>query len=226
MKVLMHFVPRRGAEEGFASAIGAVAAELRQHPEAAEIRVNAMHRLENDPFGKKTLQRAALELTGEVRAQAIETLTAGLGARLGEVAHPDLSSLLIGEDVVFVPSDRAPVRYQYLMRRNASFSHDAYLKRYREIHSKFGIATPGILGYVQFYVDPEASRRAAGRAGLGVWAVDSVSELHLASLEAFIGQVATWSGADAMADEEIFVDRGSSFDFCSAVEWDDRIGSS
>ena len=67
-----------------------------------------------------------------------------------------------GEDVVFIePESSTGVRYQYLMRRNASYSHSAYLKRYREIHSKFGLRIPGIKGYVQFHVDPAASRRVA-----------------------------------------------------------------
>ena len=116
------------------------------------------------------------------------------------------------------------MRYQYLMRRNASFDHDAYLERYREVHSRFGIETPGILGYVQFHVDPGASQRAAHRAGVGVWAADSVSELHLESHDAFIGQVSKWPGGrEAIADEEVFVDRANSFDVCSAVEWDERV---
>jgi hypothetical protein len=152
---------------------------------------------------------------------AIESLVSGVGDALAAFAHPDLSTLLVGEDVVFSACERAPLRYQYLMRRNASFGHGAYLRRYREIHSQFGLRTPGILGYVQFHVEPEASRRAAEWAGLGVWGVDSVSELHLESLEAFLTAIAKAPevGREAMADEQIFVDRGCSFDFCSTVEW-------
>jgi hypothetical protein len=126
----------------------------------------------------------------------------------------------VAVNAVFVASDRAPVRYQYLMRRNDRFDHDGYLTRYREVHSDFGVRTPGKLGYVQFHVDPDASRQGAGSAGLGVWDVDSVSELHLESLEAFLGEVVRWSGGkDAIADEEVFVDRPNSFDFCSRVDW-------
>jgi hypothetical protein len=224
MKALVHVVPRVGAEEMFESRIREVARELREHPDATGLAVNAMLRLKDDPFGARTPYRASLEITGEpAGASAFEPLVAGVGLRLADVAHVDLSTLLVGEDVVFVASHRAPVRYQYLMRRNASFTHGAYLKRYREIHSQFGLRTPGILGYVQFHVDPEASRRAAGRAGLGVWGVDSVSELHLESVEVFLGEVARSPvGAEAIADEEIFVDRDNSLDFCSTVEWQAR----
>ena len=92
-----------------------------------------------------------------------------------------------------------------------------------KIHSDFGVRTPGKLGYVQFHVDPEASRRAAEVACVGVWDVDSVSELHLESVEAFIGEVARWDGGkEAIDDEKLFVDRPNSVDFCSSVDWAPR----
>lgn len=69
-------------------------------------------------------------------------------------------------------------------------------------------------------MDAEASHRLAREAGVGVWGVDSVSELHLASLERFFeGLKKGDGGAGAIADEEIFVDRGRSWDFCSTVDW-------
>jgi len=228
MKALIHIVPRAGAEESFEEGIREVAARLRRRPEAAAVEVTAMLRLENDPLGPGTPYRAALELRGKsATAATIEALVSGLGEGLAEVAHPDLSTMLLGEDVAFIPCERAPVRYQYLMRRNASFSHEAYLMRYREIHSRFGLKTPGILGYVQFHVDADTSRRAAGRAGLGVWGVDSVSELHLESLETFLEAITREPevAREAVADEQVFVDRGNSFDFCSQVEWQDRSGA-
>jgi hypothetical protein len=152
---------------------------------------------------------------------AIEELLGGdLGAQLEDVAHPDASSLLLGSDAVFIASERAPVRYQYLMRRNASFTHDAYLDYYRTKHSRFGLVTPGVLGYVQLHVDPSASRRAAARAGLGLFGFDSVSELHLASQETFLRALAeSGFGKEPIADEEVFVDRASSLDLCCAVDW-------
>jgi len=223
MKALIHIVPRAGAEGSFEGHVRQLATELSGRPEAAACEVTAMLRLEKDPLGPRTPYRAALEIRTEA-AGAFESLICDLGSKLEEVAHPDLSSMLIGEDIAFIPCERAPVRYQYLMRRNASFSHAAYLERYREIHSQFGLRTPGILGYVQFHVDSEASRRAAGRAGLGVWGVDSVSELHLESLKSFLAAVTAEPevARAAGADEEIFVDRRRSFDFCSWVDWPDR----
>ena len=221
MRALIQLVPRPAMEQAFDGALRAVARELRERPDAGGLVVNALLRLENDPFGARTPYRGTLEIAGETAgARTLEALAAGLVGRLADVVRADASTLLIGEDRVCTALGRAPVRYQYLMRRNARFTHDAYLERYREIHSRFGLATPGTLGYVQSHVDPVASRNAADRSGLGVWDVDSVSELHLVSLESFLGVVARSPlGAEAIADEEVFVDRANSHDFCSVVEW-------
>jgi len=221
MKALIHVVPRSGSEEGFENRLGEIAEAIRSGPDAESVEVNLMLRIKDDPFGKHTPFRGAIELTGrEATAESLADRLQGLDRQLEEVAHLDLSSLLIGEDIVIVPCERMPIRYQYLMRRNTHFSHQGYLKRYREIHSEFGIQTPGIAGYVQFHVDLEASRAGAGRAGLGVWAVDSVSELYLESVEGFLAEVSQSSvGGEAIADEEIFVDRANSRDFVCRVEW-------
>jgi hypothetical protein len=68
------------------------------------------------------------------------------------------------------------------------------------------------------HLEPALSERAARAAGLAVHAADSVSELQLASLEEFLGAIAGSSiGPEAVADEERFVDRAASLDFCSHV---------
>jgi hypothetical protein len=220
VRALIHLVPRAGAGDRFAARVAALRAELDERAARRGLAVNAMHRLERDTFGKRTPYRAALELVGDAGADAIGELVGDLAARIDDVAHPDTSSLLIGEDVVFVPCERTPVRYQYLMRRNAAHTHEAYLDYYRAKHSRFGVATPGIRGYVQLHVDPAASRRAAARAGLGVWGCDSVSELYLESMEKFLHALAeSGFGREPIADEELFVDRAASLDLCSTVDW-------
>jgi hypothetical protein len=221
VRALIHLVPRAGAGDRFGARIAALLAELRERAAPRGLAVNALHRLERDAFGKHTPFRAALELVGgNVGPDGIAALIGDFAARLDDVAHPDTSSLLIGEDVVFVPCARTPVRYQYLMRRNAGCTHAAYLDYYRTKHSRFGVETPGIRGYVQLHVDPAASRRAAARAGLGGWGCDSVSELHLESQEGFLRALAASGfGREAIADEERFVDRASSLDLCSTVDW-------
>jgi len=219
MKALIHLAPREDPSDSFGPLVLASVQALRQLPAAASVHVNAMLRLPDDPFGRQTPYRAAVELIGD-QASSIEALAMELGRRVEDVTKLDASTLLIGEGVVFISCEPAPVRYQYLMRRNDQFDHASYLKRYREIHSEFGLKTPGILGYVQFHVDDGASERAARHCGMGVWDVDSVSELHLASVERFLGEIAGSSiGAEAAEDEAVFVDRPRSFDFCSSVDW-------
>src|SRR4029434_2220805 len=102
----------------------------------------------------------------------------------------------------------------------SAFQHATSLEYYRTKHSRFGLETPGHLGYVQLHVHPAASRRAAARAGLGVWGFDSVSELHLESQETFLRALAEAGfGREPIVDEELFVDRTASLDLCSMVEW-------
>ena len=220
MKLLAQLVPRRDAEAAVAASLEEVAHVLAM---AAGASVVSLWRVERDPFGAKTPYRGALELRTVEGADALIALVAGLAQRFGDALDPATSTTLVGEEHVLIPSDRAPVRYQYLMRRRADFTHEAYLARYREVHAQFGLRTPGILGYVQVHVDPAASRRAADAAGFGICDVDSVSELHLASLGEFLRAVsASPIGAEAVADEERFVDRARSFDFCSHVTWPER----
>jgi hypothetical protein len=221
MKALIHFAQRAGADADFAAAIRSVADELRAREAADGLEIVTLQRLADDPLGSQTPYHGTLDVSGQrADAAVLSDLLAGVGERLAEVADPASSTLLIGEDVVFVGSRRAPIRYQYLMRRRSDFDHASYLKRYREIHSEFGVRTPGILGYAQLHVDLDASRAAAERAGIGVWQVDSVSQLHLESLATFFGAVAKSPvPAEARADEERFVDRAHSYDFVSNVEW-------
>lgn len=209
-KLLAHLAPAAGAEAELAARLDA---EARRH---ARLGAAALHRVES-PFGAKSPWRAALELRGET--PALVAAVDGLASRLGDALDAAASTALVGVEHLIVGATGAPVRYQYLMRRRPDFTHDAYLKRYREGHAPFGVRTPGHLGYVQVHVDPEASARAAGASGLGVCDFDSVSELHLASVGAFLRALAGSSiGPEAIADEEHFVDRPRSFDLASRVE--------
>jgi hypothetical protein len=206
-RLLAHLAPTAGAGAELAARLDA---------EARRLGATALHRLERSPFGAKTPWQAALELHGEP-AELIAAAD-GLAARLGDALDAAASTALFGAVHLIMGATGAPVRYQYLMRRRADFTHDGYLKRYREGHAPFGVRTPGHLGYVQVHVDPDASARAAAAAGLGVSDFDSVSELHLASVAEFLRALAGSSiGAEAVADEEHFVDRPRSFDLCSRV---------
>ncbi len=147
-------------------------------------------------------------------------------ARAAEVARAVAGSIdatksvaLIGTDVDFVPGEPQPIRFAYFMRRRHDFTHDQYLARYHDVHAQFGIDTPGIEGYTQFHVDLEASEAAAAAIGFGVHDIDSVSELHLASLDTFFAALAAEGfGTEATEDEERFVDRANSWDYVYEVQ--------
>jgi hypothetical protein len=220
MKLLMHIVVRGGAEAAFSEQFDCEVERMRRQAASPVHAVNAMRRVANDPFGPRTPYSGTIEVRGDQSANGMLALIKGFGKRFQRTVHVDLCTALVGEEHIFIPSELAPIRYQYLMRRNAGFTHDAYLRRYREVHSQFGLRTPGIRGYVQFHIDPVASKKAARAAGVGIWVVDSVSELHLDSVEGFLKEVSQVSiGAEAIADEDKFVDRLNSLDFCSLVSW-------
>lgn len=220
MKFLSHIVPRPGAEEACAAQTAICVEQLVKETTDEAIRVESLMRLPEDVFGPKAPYTFTIDLRGaDATPDRLCEILRGFGERLHPVAQPDLSTALVGEDVVFIdPGPHTKVRYQYLMRRKASFPHSAYLRRYREIHSQFGLRIPGIQGYVQFHVDPSVSQRVGLAAGLGVSSIDSVSELYLESLDAFLTAVSTSPvGPEAIADEELFVDRQNSHDFCSRL---------
>lgn len=151
---------------------------------------------------------AALEATDA------ERLVAAAG-ELHPVIDPARSMAIIGVDHVFIEPAPTPVRYQYLMHRRADFTHERYLERYRTVHHEFGLRTPNISGYVQLHVDQDASRELGGATGLHAPPCDSMSELHLTSVDHFVeGIIADPAvGAAAQEDEERFVDRDRSFGF-------------
>jgi len=222
VKLLVHLVPRLGAADAARARLAELGREIALRAPEVVASVATMWRLPGDPFGTATPYAGALEVRGGTGASAaaLVAVADGLAGRFGGEVHSDLCTALVGRDHVFIPALRAPVRYQYLMRRRDGFTHESYLARYREVHSRFGFATPGIRGYVQFHVDPPATRRAAQASGFAGWEVDSVSELHMDSLERFLEEISgSTIGADATADEEVFVDRPNSLAFCSAVEW-------
>lgn len=220
-KALLHLAPGSLETEQFGAELRRLATEISLHPDSRNVRVTPMIRLVDDPFRDPTPLRGTIELKGDGADAALLTdIVSNFSEWVCEISTPEASSLLLGEDVVFIASEQAPVRYQYLMRRNDDFDHASYLERYREVHSQFGIDTPGILGYTQFHVDEEASMSAAREVGLAICRIDSVSELHLASVETFLAEVSRSSiSRKAVADEEIFVDRANSHQFCSRVEW-------
>lgn len=158
-------------------------------------------------------QRAAVETAEPDRLVAV-------AEALGDRVDRARSMAIVGTDVAFItPPQPAPVRYQYLMHRRADFTHEQYLERYRVVHSDFGLRTPNISGYVQLHVDLDASRDLGTATGLRADPCDSMSELHLRSVDHFLAGIAAHPevGAAAQEDEERFVDRPRSFGFTHRV---------
>ena len=188
---------------------------------APHARVIALVEVPDDPFPAANPRcrpfEAVLELQvpgpGPLVPHAAEALDA-----VRELVHLDLSAAIVGEPQEIIPCEPAPLRYLYAMRRKAGTTHADYLDYYFHHHSRFGHRTPGIVGYTQFHCDPEASSRAASDLGVGVHAIDSVSELHFDGLDAFFAGVADGRlGQEAGEDEERFVDRANSVSFCTVT---------
>ncbi len=180
--------------------------------------------LADDPFpAANPLCRpyeAVLELEGEdgEDGRALVRRAVPLVSRVGDLVHRDLSGVLVGTPQPIIPCAPSPLRYLYLMRRKAGTTHEEYLDYYFRHHSRFGHRTPGIVGYTQFHCEPTASAAAARELGVGVYDVDSVSELHFDALDAFFAGIADGRlGMEAAEDEERFVDRANSVSFCTVA---------
>lgn len=218
-KALILFAARDRRKDELAEQVSALTRQLLEGIAGDDTNAAGLVSRENDVLRISTAPvrayDATIELETDAGGRALVDSVAEMGAKVADVVHGDLSAILVGRDLIFKECDPQPIRYQYLMRRRADFSHEAYLKRYEEIHSQFGTKQGGVRGYTQFHVDLELSQAAARNAGFGICAVDNVSELHIASMDEFAQALGTSNGQDAMADEELFVDRPNSVMFTS-----------
>lgn len=218
-KALIFFAVRDGRKAALAAQIPALSRDLLDLLPGVDKRATGMVSRDNDFLrtspGPVRAYDATIELRTDAGGQVLVHAAAELGERVADVIHCDLSALLVGQDLTFVDCEPQPIRFQYLMRRRADFTHAAYLKRYEEIHSQFGVEQGGVRGYTQFHVDLDLSRDAARNAGFGIHAIDNVSELHIASLEEFAQAAGLTDAQAVLADEELFVDRPNSVMFTS-----------
>ena len=173
-KLLLHLTARGGKKDELVSALPDLSRSLCAGlPNGA--RATTLVARDDDPMRMTGTGRPtrAFDATLEIRLSESDAgnnlarAVRDLGPRLESRIHADSSAILVGENNVFVSCDPTPIRYQYCMRRRADFSPAAYLARYGEVHSAFGIKTRGIAGYTQFHVDAEASRQAAEASGFG-----------------------------------------------------------
>jgi hypothetical protein len=216
MKLLLQVAARGGAGDDLGPALISESDHLATQG-ATSVRV--LRQMADDPFGNAIPGVRPFQGTIDARFDDVETAgtaVEGLAERLAPLVHVDLSCAFVGEDHVFIPSD-VPVRLQYVMRRRIGTTHESYVDYYFKHHSRFGFLTKGIAGYVQFHIDPEASHQMAERSGFGLWAADSVSELHGTDLKTMLAGFYSNPElfTESQADEELFIDRANSAMFIS-----------
>lgn len=198
----------------------ALASELISTLDLADTKATVMLAHDNDPMratGDARPLPVAFDASLEIKTSAtdafvrFEKAVTGLASKLDAFIHADLSAIQAGVDKVFVATEPTAIRFQYCMRRRADFSNADYLQRYEDIHSAFGLGTKGIEGYVQFHVDQVASNAIALASRFRVSQVDSVSELHIETMEKFLKGINQGIEAgDPGEDEDRFVDRAHS----------------
>jgi len=209
------------ARGGCREALGVRLAEAARATSAPGARVIALVEMEDDPFPPANPRtrpfEAVLELQAPSEAPLVRWAAPAVDA-VRDLVHTDLSAAIVGDPKEIIACSPAPLRYLYAMRRKAGTTHAEYLDYYFHQHSRFGPRTPAIVGYTQFHCDPAVSAAAAAELGVGVHAIDSVSELHFDALDDFFAGVADGRlGAEAAADEERFVDRANSVSFCTVT---------
>ena len=221
-KLVVQVAARGGLGAKLEPELAGAAAWLRTRLGSAGV-VALLVRIADDPFVSANPSMRGFDATLDLRSPSPERLIGtveGLGERLVGIAHADLSAALLGTDQRIVPCPSDPVRYQYAMRRRADLTRAQYFAHYLQVHAEFGRRQPGVLGYTQFHIEDELSRRAARAAGVGVWAFDSISELHLDSLRSFTDALARMSKEaidGPLLDEENFVDRANSVSFVTRL---------
>jgi hypothetical protein len=197
------------------------APELLNALGSANASVTVLSSLAVDPF--RLLNRTpGYQITVELRTDAgPDALSAAARSVVGQMPeNVDPSkhcAIVVGHDYTFRRCTPQPLRFQYLMHRREDFTHDAYSKRYAEVHSEFGLKTRGTEGYVQCHMDPEASKELAEATGCGRYDFDSVAQLDLKSLSRF-ALVAPYNATlGGIEDEKHFINRAASYMFVSKV---------
>jgi hypothetical protein len=218
-KLLAHFVAQDEKQDELILNLQELAKDWSEGIGGDRVQATLMRAHVEDPMrltGAGTPTRAC-DASIEIKLAAakvdaeLEAAVCGLADEFEDLIQRDLCAVQIGTDKPFVACEPTPIRFQYCMRRRHDFTHAAYLARYEGIHSRFGLATKGIEGYYQFQIDLEVTERACASAGVGVASFDSVSELHIGSMAAFLGAAAENAKIGAGQDEDAFVDRPSSF---------------
>ena len=223
MRLQLHFAAREHCTAALHDRVVAECRAAKTRMPAA--RVIGMTQIPDDQFPLANPLCRPYEAVLELQTPASDDAAALIAAvrtvpaEFDSLIQPDLSGVLVGVPHEIIPTPPTALRYLYLMRRKHTHSRAQYFDHYFNNHSKFGHRTPGIAGYTQFHVDDVVSRAAAAELGVGMWGADSVSELHLNSVEEFFAALVGVPelGVDAVEDEERFVDRANSKSFTTKV---------
>ena len=81
-----------------------------------------------NPLGRPYDAVLEVESSAEAGLQSFVDAVEGIGERLGDVVHGDLSAALIGAPQAIIRIDPTPLRYLYLMRRKAGTSREDDLR--------------------------------------------------------------------------------------------------
>jgi len=189
--------------------------------------LQVMASLEEDILLNKARPNHVADVTVQIKTQPGQTLQpaldawAGLQGQLGGELDREGSMALVMREQRWLPlsASSQPVYYHYLMVRKPGFNAADYEDYYLHFHHRFGFKTAAIDGYSQNMIDNQSSRALSETLGLGGhYEVDSISELHLPSVEAFIASPSIPKiGPLAAEDEARFVDREASISYCSDV---------
>ena len=221
-RLLMFLAIREGRTDEVLEQLAREAARIGRDSDEVEARVFRAE--EDDPLAALIQHMRPYEAVLELRvatrdaASLLLPMVEGLGARLGEGIHADLSGAVFVEENRVVPAPEDDLRYFALMRRMAGTSHDAYVDYYAKVHVEIGRRCPGKNGYHQNYVDGDVSRRAANACGFGMWDLDSVTELFFRSAAEFDRATSESSiREESAADEAHFVDGPTMAGFCARI---------
>jgi hypothetical protein len=134
---------------------------------------------------------AAVELTlpGRGRLPSLVGCLEEIRQCAGDAIDRSRSAAVAGTDVVILEGE-GPVRLIYGMRRKSGTSHAEFCRYWEKRHTSVTRITPGVAGYRQLHADPDASKRAAEAAGVGLHDIDGVALHWYPSVHDFASVVA------------------------------------
>ena len=164
------------------------------------------------PRGAPDQFEVAVELRAE-DAGALLAAAESLGKGLIDGVDRSRSIALVGTDYVMLPGP-GPAVLIYALRRLPALSLAAFHDYWTSTHAEFGRRALAGQGYRQVHAIPAASAELAGALGLQVSDLDGAVISESSSWDAYWQRRATdgarKTGAEALADEDNFIDHSRS----------------